>query len=400
MEHIYLDYAASTPINPDVLKEMEPYFLNKFGNPGSLHYFGQEALKGVDEAREKVAAALGADYREIFFTGSATEANNWALRGTLKKFLANHPLASSGQARLKRKPKIIVSAFEHESILETANDLAKDGIQTEILKVNKDGFVDLAKLKSLLDERTILVSVMYANNEIGSIQPIEKISGIIAEFKKKEKTHYPLFHTDAVQALQFLDCNVNPPAGGLGVDLMSLSGQKIYGPKGIGCLYVKNRPLIAPFVTGGSQEMGLRGGTLNVPAIVGFGKAVELISAKRESEGKRLQKLCDELFEKIKKIYPKAKLNGSPENRLPNNLNIYFPGWCASDLLIKLDLRGLSVSAGAACTARAAKPSHVIKALGYSDERASGSLRLTIGRPTTYKEIAEAAKIFKEVLKN
>ncbi|MCL5733118.1 MAG: aminotransferase class V-fold PLP-dependent enzyme, partial [Patescibacteria group bacterium] len=171
------------------------------------------------------------------------------------------------------------------------------------------------------------------------------------------------------------------------------------GPKGIGCLYVKNRALIAPFVTGGSQEMGLRGGTLNVPAIAGFGKAAELIAAKRESEGKRLQKLRNELLKNIKKIYPSAKLNGTLENRLPNNLNIYFPDWCASDLLIKLDLHGLSVSAGAACTARAAKPSHVIKALGYSDERASGSLRLTLGRPTTEKEIAEAIKIFKEVLK-
>ncbi|MCL5733365.1 MAG: cysteine desulfurase, partial [Patescibacteria group bacterium] len=265
MERIYLDYAASTPVHPDVLKVMEPYFSQKFGNPGSLHYFGQEALKGVDEARDTISNIIGAESHQIFFTGSATEANNWALRGTLKKFLENHPATN-------KKPKIIVSAFEHESILETAADLKKNGAEVEILKIKKDGFVDLAHLKSILDKQTILISVMYVNNEIGSIQPIKKISEIIKNFKKSSGAHYPLFHTDAVQAFQFLDCNAEK----LGVDLMSFSGQKIYGPKGIGCLYVKNRALIAPFVTGGSQEMGLRGGTLNVPAIAGFCKAAEL----------------------------------------------------------------------------------------------------------------------------
>ena len=390
MKRIYLDYAASTPVNISVLKTMELYFVNKFGNPNSIHYFGQEALKGVEWAKEKIAQAINANSQQILFTSGATEANNWALIGPLKKFISHYP-------SLKIKPKIIISAFEHESILETANELKKNNnVQVEILKIHKNGFVDLAHLKSLLDENTILVSIMYANNEIGSIQPIKKIAQLIKDFKESKKSlkEYPLFHTDAVQALQFLNCNVSE----LEVDLMSLSAQKIYGPKGVGCLYVKDINLISPIIFGGLSENELRGGTINSPAIVGFGKAVELVLKNQKSETERLKKLRDYLFKNIKKIYPAAQLNGIFENRLPNNLNIYFPDWCANDLLVKLDLEGLSVSAGSACTARIAQPSHVILALGYSKDRASSSLRITLGRPTTSREISESIKIFKSVL--
>src|SRR3989344_2203285 len=355
MRKIYLDYAATTPVDSAVLAAMKPYFEKRVGNAGSLHSFGQEAMAAIDESREKIAKAIGANFREIIFTGSATEANNLAIRGALKDFQFE-------------KPQIIISAIEHESILETCRDLQQEGVEIIYLPVDRRGFVDLKKLKKSLNEQTILVSIMYANNEIGTIQPITEISKLISEFRiqnaelRKESNSkflihnselamaLPLLHTDAVQAFQFLDCDVNPPAGGLGVDLMTLSAHKIYGPKGMGALFIKQIQnskfkILNSIITGGGQEFGLRSGTENVPAIVGFAKAAELAVKNREKETKRLTAIKDYFIKNIRKIHPRIEIN-SPEGNLcsPHIANIYFPGHSSQDLLIKLDLAGVAVS--------------------------------------------------------
>jgi cysteine desulfurase len=369
-KHYYFDYAASTPVDPEVEKAMKPFWSEVFGNPGALHSFGQKASAEIFKARKSVADILGCKYDEIIFTGSATEANNLALRGIAR-------------------PKIIVSAIEHDSILDTARILEREGAEVAYLPVSKKGIVDLKKMEELLDERTVLVSVMYANNEVGTVQPIREISKIINNFRISNKTNksvYPLLHTDAVQAFNYLPCKVDE----LGVDLMTLSSQKIYGPKGIGMLYVrsvKTAKTLEPLITGGGQEFGLRSGTENVPGIVGFAKAAALADKLRDKEVKRLSKLRDYFLTKAKKIIPSSQLNGDGENRLPNNINLYFPGEEAQELIIKLDLAGFAVSPGAACSARVCKPSHVLKAMGHSDERATHSIRITLGRGTNKKEI-------------
>lgn len=435
MRKIYLDYAASTPVDPYVIKTIQLCLSKIWGNPNALHSFGQDALKIIDEARETSAKSVGADFREIIFTGSATEANNLALRGAVKKYISDNQLKISENQR----PRLIISAIEHESILETARDLEKEGVEVIYLNVDSRGLVDLWEFKKSLNENTILVSIMYANNEIGVIQPINEISRIIAEFRKKKLTNkpknqltnqpinqstnqpinqstiYPLFHTDAVQAFQYLNCDVNK----LGVDLMTLSGHKICGPKGIGVLYIKKpinqltNQLIKPIITGGGQEFGLRSGTQNVPAIVGFAKAVELVMKNKNKEVKRIRNLSNYFWRELKKIYPAAKLNNPsalisfkslPADRqeyksaLPNILNVYFPKKNNQDLLLKLDLAGVAVSAGSACLARALKPSYVLKALGLNQDRIQKSLRFSFGRFTTKEELKEALNRIKKVL--
>ncbi len=378
----YLDYAATTPVDPEVLRAMMPYFSEQFGNPGSLHAFGQEAIAAVDASRETIAKALGAEFRQVLFTASATEANNLALRGAVRKFRDAH----AGKVR------VIVSAIEHESVLETARDLAQEGVDVVYIPVDARGAVDLKKIKDSLTSETAVVSIMYANNEIGSVQPIREIAEIIKEFKTKEnpQSKQPLFHTDAAQAFQFLDCDVKK----LGVDLMTISSHKIYGPKGVGALYVWDAALLVPLTAGGGQEFGLRSGTENVPAIVGFAKAVELAVAAREKEAARIAALREQLLQGIKKVFSKAEVNGFENGvgvtTLPNILNVCFPGHEAQDLLVRWDLAGLAVSAGSACRARAVTPSYVIEALGYSKERAKSSIRFSLGRPTTEKEIERA----------
>ena len=454
MKRIYFDYAASTPVDPAVTAAMRPYFSKIFGNPSALHRFGQEASAAVFKARLGIAKSLGADYREIIFTGSATEANNLALRGAVKSFVYSQATAfrnqnifapaakiSSPSARWSRlssgtkpsvsagcsskqsafvqnflQPKIIVSTIEHESILETCRDLEKDGIEVVYIPVSKDGIVDLKKIKTALDERTVLVSIMHANNEIGAIQPISAIAEVISNWKLVNRkkipifscqlpvTSYPLFHTDAAQSFQYLDCRPE----NLGVDLITLSAHKIYGPKGIGVLYARNWQMvnsdsgiksqrtnyqlpitnyISPIITGSGQEFGLRSGTDNVPYIVGFAKAVELISNSRELENKRVGKLRDYFWRGFKKINSKIAVNGSMKERLPNNLNIYFPGNRAQELLIKLDLAGIAASLGAACSSRVSKTSYVLRAMGFSLDRASSSLRFSLGRQTAKRDI-------------
>ena len=424
MERIYFDCAASTPVDSEVQKAMSPYFsrpsAGRFGNPNSLHFFGQQARKAVDESREKIAETIGGDFREIIFNGSATEANNLAIRGIVKTFKNKTP-----------RPRIIVSAVEHESVLSTARDLEDDGIEVIYLPVNKYGIVDLKKLKENLNENTILVSIMYANNETGVVQPISKVFEIIQEFrvknlvrqsadsknsKKNSKSYIinpisrPLFHTDAVQAFQFLNCNPQE----LGVDMMTLSAHKIYGPKGIGLLHVKSLNPIScilnPVITGGGQEFGLRSGTENVPYIVGFAKAVELVQKNREKEFKRIHQLSGYFWKNLKKIYPAAQINGfnpflnpvrrGELNAVPNILNIYFPDFEANNLLIKLDLNGIAVSSGSACAAFSAKKSHVFQAMGLSEKRICSSLRFSFGKFTTGEEIKKSLKIISKILKN
>jgi cysteine desulfurase len=384
MKRIYFDYAATTPVDPAVLAAMEPYFAEKFGNPGSLHSFGQEAIAVVDRSRETIARAVGADFRQIIFTGSATEANNLALRGAVAGF----------RVARKAMPRIIVSAIEHESVLETARDMGREGAEVVYAPVDEKGTVDLKKIKESLTSDTAVVSIMYANNEIGAIQPIAEIAKTIQEFRGKNI--YPLFHIDAAQALQFLDCDISH----LGIDLMTLSAHKIYGPKGIGALYIKDMKNLRPIISGGGQEFGLRSGTENVPSIVGFAKAVELTTVLRDKESGRLAELRDHLSAEIKRIFPKAEING-PENdaeKLPNILNVYFPGLAAQDLLTKFDLAGLAVSSGSACRSRAPEYSYVIEELGYSKERAKSSIRFSLGRPTAEDEITRALEIIKASL--
>ncbi|MDP1706338.1 MAG: cysteine desulfurase family protein [bacterium] len=387
MRKIYFDYAATTPLDPAVRRAMAPYFDIRFGNAGSLHSFGQEAMAAVDLGREKIVKALNLDilkgFREIIFTGSATEANNLALRAAIEKFKIQNSKSEI--------PRIIVSAIEHESVLETARDLEKEGAELVILPVKKNGLVDLEFLKKNLTENTALVSVMFANNETGVIQPIAEISKIIKDFRGAKK--FPLFHSDAVQAFQYLDCSPE----NLRVDLLTLSAHKICGPKGIGALYIRSgifeKPL--PIITGGGQEFGWRSGTENVPLIAGFGQAAEIALAIREKESARIRDLRDFFWQELKKIYSKAELNNSLNNNLPNILNVYFSGHLAEDLLIKADMVGVAVSAGSACSARATKISHILQAMGLPEKRIKSSLRFSFGRFTDRQEIKSGLAILK-----
>jgi len=383
MKRLYFDYAASTPVDPRVERAMRPYFLKYFGNPGSLHGFGQEAIAAVDASRETLARLIGADFRDIIFTGSATEANNLALRGSVSAWQAQHKGV---------RPRMIVSAIEHESVLEVARDLERDGVEVIYLPVDCTGMIDLEALSEALDERTVIVSIMYSNNEIGVVQPLSEIAAIVGGFRSRANGRYPLFHTDAAQAFQFLDCDVRT----LGIDMMTLSAHKIYGPKGIGLLYAKNVTVAKPLyieseIAGGGQEFGMRSGTENVPLIVGFAKAAELARAVQKKEIKRLLAARAHLLKIIKKAFHGVEVNGEDgiHAKLPNILNVYIPGHAAEDLVVKLDLAGVAVSAGSACRSRAMVPSHVIEALGYSKERAQSSLRFSMGRQTTKEEVVK-----------
>ncbi len=379
---IYLDYAASTPVDPRVISAMSPYFAEKFGNPGSVHSFGQAAISAIDKSRETIAKHLGADFRQVIFTASATEANNLVLRSA----------ATIARSESLKNPKIIISCIEHESILETACALEKEGVEVVYLPADSSGIVDVDKLKTELNGRTVLVSIMSANNEVGTIQPIAEVAKIIETFRSSK---IPLFHVDAAQAFQFLECTTGA-GDGPKIDFMTISSHKMYGPKGSGALFARDPKLITPQLEGGGQEFGLRSGTENVPAIVGFAKAVELIAVSRQEENKRITGLRDELWDGIRKITKDVELNGTQKERLPNILNVYFPGHDAQDLLTQFDLRGLAASSGSACRSRAIEPSYVLRAMGFSQERAKSSVRFSLGRPTTKDEISRALGVIRE----
>ncbi len=375
MKRIYLDNAATTPISPTVLKAMMPYLTTNFGNASSIYQEGQIASAAINNSKKIVAQFLNCQPNETTFTGSASESNNIVLFGIVKAFIQNNP---------KIKPHIITSVIEHPAILNTCKELEKQGVEVTYIPVNQKGIVDIKILEKSIKQNTVLVSIMYANNEIGTIQPIEQISQII---KKHKKDIYPLFHTDAVQATNYLNCDVTK----LKVDLLTLSGHKIYGPKGIGALYVRTNTPIETFIFGGGQEK-LRSGTENVAGIVGLGKAVEEISKNRK-QVKKISNLRNQLLTEILKNIPNSRLNGSKDQRLPHNINFSYPGSInGKQLVLMLDQKGISVSTGSACHTKSPNPSHVLKSIGLTDELALNSLRITLSHNTTLKEIKYVSK--------
>jgi len=368
---IYLDYAATTPTDKRVVAAMLPYFREFFGNPSSLHSFGQEAKEAIKEARKMVANLIGADSEEIVFTSGGTEANNFVLKGLFYSFKNS-------------KIQIITSVIEHHSILEPAKFLEKQGLKVIYLPVDEYGLVDLKSLEKNLNPETILVSVMLANNEIGTIQPIKEIAEIISNYRKKNKnSQLPYFHTDAVQAVGHLPIDVKE----LGVDFLSLSGHKFYGPKGVGALYIRRGIKIPSLLHGGEQEKGRRASTENVPGIVGLGKAAEIVLKEIDLENRRLVKLRDEFIASILNNIPKSRLNGHPTKRLPNNVNVSIFGVEGESMLLSLDEAGIACSTGSACSSSSLEPSHVLTALGLSPEAAHSSLRFTFGRDTQKKDL-------------
>lgn len=380
-KRIYLDNAATTPVDPAVLKEMMPYFSKKFGNPFSVHSFGQEAKVAIDNAREQVAKFLGASAEEIYFTSGATESNNWTVNGILAKVKASMA-EKSGSAFT---PHIITSAFEHHCVLNSSLASQKSGVKLSLIKPKMDGVIDAQNIAKEITDATVLISIMYVNNEVGTIQPIKEIGEIIKKVKieraAKGNKNPLYFHTDAVQAANYLNCNVDY----LGVDLLTLSAHKIYGPKGVGALYVRRGVKIGPSQYGGEQESNLRAGTHNVPGIVSLGKAVSLINKHKKGLPK-MKKLRDKLFTEIMKING-TQINGSVEFRTPNNANFSFRGIEGESLIISLDMAGIAGSTGSACSSASLEPSHVLSSMGISPEVAHASLRFTLGKDTTEQEI-------------
>ncbi|MBI5229072.1 cysteine desulfurase NifS [Candidatus Micrarchaeota archaeon] len=359
---IYLDHAATTPVDPLVLKAMQPYFSKDFGNASSIHSFGREAKEALEQSREKIAKAIGATAEEIIFTSGGSESDNLALIG----------IAFKNQVRGNH---IITSSIEHPAVLSTCEYLAREGFQVSYAPVDKEGIVKVEGIEKVLDGQTTVISVMHANNEIGTIQPIEEIAEIV-----KEKEVY--FHSDAVQTLGKIPVDVNK----FGVDLLSLSAHKIYGPKGVGALYVRKGTRIQPIIFGGGHEKGLRSGTENVAGIVGFAKAVELANERLEEEANKQRKLRDKLIRGILEIND-SWLNGHATKRLPNNVNVGFKYIEGEGLVLYLDEKGISASTGSACSSHKLEPSHVLTAIGCKPEDAHGSLRLTLGRSNTEKDV-------------
>ncbi len=363
MHRIYLDYAATTPADPEVIKAMESYFFEKFGNATSPHTFGREASKALENARETLAHFLGAKSEEIIFTSGATESNNQAIIG-----LAYH---------LKGKGNhIIVSKIEHHSVLEPIEFLAKQGFKITYINVDKTGLVDPHDIKKAIINQTILISVMYANNEIGAIQPVAEIGKIAKERKI-------LFHVDAVQMTGHLPVNVNE----IGADVLSLSAHKFYGPKGVGALYVRKGTPVDSYLMGGDQEKGRRASTQNVAGAVGLAQAIELCREKMSQEIEVQTKLRNKIINEVTKRIDGVTFNGHPTKRLPNNAHFSFDKVQGETLLTSLDMMGIAASMGSACTSGAMEPSHVLRAIGLSDDLAFGSLRITIGRWTTSEEV-------------
>lgn len=372
MPKIYLDYAATTPVDPKVLRAMLPYLKKDCGNPSSIHSFGQRAILAIDRARESAAKFLSCDAQEIVFTGSASEANNLAIFGLVKA-----------------KDHIITTQIEHPAILEPCRALERRGVEVTYLPVNREGLVLVSDIEKAIKSNTVLISVMYANNEIGTIQPVAEIGELLKTRRQKGKNRI-YFHTDAVQAANYLDCNVEK----LGVDLLTLSCHKIYGPKGVGILYVKNDTKLQPLIYGGGQEHGLRSGTENIAGIIGMGRAIEEIqNPKVKIQIIRTRQFRDKLIRIILKSVPDCRLNGSAVQRLPNNINLSFRGLEGEALVISLDQKGIAVSTGSACSVRNLQPSHVLLALGLSAPEAHGSLRITLGRYTTQQEIEKFLKV-------
>lgn len=372
---IYLDHASTTYTDKEVLSSMLPYFSEKYGNAESLHDKGKEALMAIDSSRETVAKHLSCRSSEIIFCGTATEANNLAIFGTAR-------------ANKKKGNHLITTKIEHSSVIEPFNQLEKEGFEITFLDVNKEGFVNPKDVASALRKDTTLVSIMYANNEIGTIEPILEIGKIL-------KNHSAYFHTDACQIAGVKTLDVEE----LNVDLMTLNGSKIYGPKGIGVLYVKRGTNIKPIIYGGTHEYNLRGGTHNTPNIVGFAKALELIEKNKEKENLRLTSLRNKLINGLLKKIPNSHINGPLKKRLPNNINITIKGINGQEVLLNLNEEGIFISTGSACRVGTDKPSNVLKAIGLPREEIFSTLRLTIGKKTTEEDISYVLKILPELVK-
>lgn len=363
MKRIYLDYAATTPSAPEVLEAMQPYFTDSFGNPSSIYSYSQEARGAIEEARTEVAALIGARDEEIVFTSGGTEADNTAIKGVA--------FASENKGN-----HIITSSIEHHAILESCKFLAGRGFNITYLPVDEFGLVDPAEVKKAINDKTILISVMHANNEVGTIEPIAEIAKVAMEAGI-------LFHTDAVQTAGHIPVDVNE----LGVDLLSISAHKLYGPKGVGALYIRKGTRLVSFMHGGSQERNRRASTENVPAIVGFGRAVELARQEMDEEANRLSFLRDRFINDLKKRMDNIRLNGHPTKRLPNNINVSIDFIEGESMCLNLDLEGICASTGSACSSSSLEPSHVLLAMGLPHEQAHGSLRFTLGKWTVNEEI-------------
>ncbi|MBI2979967.1 MAG: cysteine desulfurase NifS [Chloroflexi bacterium] len=374
MKPIYLDYAATTPTHPEVVKAMLPYFTEVFGNPSSIYSYGLEAKEALEQARAKVANLIGARDEEIVFTSGGTEADNSALKGVA---LANE---SKGN-------HIITSSIEHHAVSETCKFLEKRGFQVTYLPVDEYGLVNPEDVKKAITVKTILISIMYGNNEVGTIEPIAEIGQIAKEAKV-------YFHTDAVQTVGHIPIAVDE----LGVNLLSMSAHKLYGPKGVGALYVRKGTRLVPFLHGGDQEKKRRATTENVPGIVGFGAAAEMAQREMGQEAQRLTHLRDRLIKGILERIEDVRLNGHPKRRLPNNVNISFNFVEGESILLNLDLEGICVSTGSACTSASLEPSAVLLAMGLSHELAHGSLRMTLGKWTTEEEINQVLEVLPRVI--
>ena len=374
MERIYFDHAATTPVDARVLQKMLPYFSENFGNPNSQHWFGRRSVTAVDEARDLIASLIGAKPGEIYFTSGGTESDNWAIRG------AAHAQAAKGK-------HLIVSAVEHPAMITTAKELEKEGFEVSFAPVDEYGRVDVQKLKALLRSDTTFVGVMTANNEVGTVQPIAEISALCKE-------RGILFFTDAVQVAGALKIDVKDPA----VDLLSFSAHKFYGPKGVGVLYIRSGLKMGKIITGGHQERTMRGGTTNVPAIVGMAEAFRLAQEEREKNAAYVSSLRDRFISRVLREIPYVKLNGHPQERLPANANFSFRYIEGESLLFSLDLAGIAVSSGSACSSGSLEPSHVLLAMGLPEGLAHGSVRFSFGKDNTPAQIDYAVDKLKEIV--
>ncbi|MHB9922249.1 cysteine desulfurase NifS [Clostridium botulinum] len=376
-KQVYMDYSATTYTKPEVLEEMLPFFTENFGNPSSLYSFSDKTKKAVNLARERVAKALNAEKNEIFFTSGGSEADNWVMKGI-------------AYANKKKGNHIITTKIEHHAILHTAQFLEKEGFKVTYLPVDEEGFVSVEDIKNAITDETILVSVMFANNEIGTIEPIKEIGKLC-----KEKNIY--FHTDAVQAIGHVDIDIKD----MNIDLLSMSAHKFYGPKGVGALYIKNGVKIQNLIHGGGQERGKRASTENIAGIVGLGKAIELAMENMPEENKKLSNLRGRLIRGIEERIPEVKLNGPKDmsKRLPNNVNFSFIGIEGETLLLDLDMNGIFGSTGSACASASLDPSHVLLSIGLPHEIAHGSLRLSLGAKNTEEDIDYVLEVLPKIIK-
>jgi cysteine desulfurase len=379
MKKVYMDYASTTPVDKEVIKVMQPYFDKLYGNASSIHSYGIESYDAVENARIQIARTIGAKPDEIIFTAGGTESDNMALKGSayLKK-----------EKRKSKGPHIITSEIEHPAILETCKHLEMQGWKIKYLPVDKYGIIDIEDLRNSIGKNTFLISIMYANNEIGTIEPVEDIGKI-------SKENNIVFHTDAVQAIGKIPIDVNK----LNIDMLSLSSHKIYGPKGIGILYIKDGIKIQPLIHGGGHERGLRSSTYNTPGAVGLGKACELIQHQIKYDIKHMKNLRDKLIQKILTI-DECYINGHPEKRLVNNAHFSFTAVEGESMILGLNEKGIAAATGSACSSRKLNASHVLTAIGLDPTKAHGSLRLTTGRLTTDDEVSYVVDILPKVVKN